>query len=172
MTAPVEEYTYKTVRLARWDFETPVAHVGTQQYFPVRHFCKRLHIDSRTQISGIKGDARFDGALKEIPFKTEAGWRPTMWLRRDKLALWLLGIDAKRCALGSTADIQAFQEDVLHAADALLFGAASHAAPEDKGIVSATVHAEFIVNCLDCGAPHFIVYENGQITVVRMRDED
>lgn len=171
MTSAIQEYTYKTMRLARWDFETPVAYIGTVQYFPVRHFCKRLHIDSRTQIGVIKADTRFDEALQEIPFKTEAGWRPTMWLRRDRLSLWLLGIDAKRCALGSVEDVQMFQEDVIRAADALLFGSAPQVAPEERGVVSATVRVEMVVNCFDCGAPHYIVHENGHTTVERMRDD-
>lgn len=172
MALATEEYTYKAVRLARWDFETPVAHVGRVQYFPVRHFCKRLKIDSRTQISVIKADSRFDGALKEIPFKTDVGWRPTLWLRREKLALWLLGIDARRCALGSTTDLQTFQEDVLREADSLLFGAAPHAAPDERGLVSSSVRVELVMNCLDCGAPHYIVHENGETTIVRLRQED
>ena len=172
MANAIEEYTYKPVRLARWEFETPVAHIGTVQYFPVRHFCKRLRIDSRTQVGVLRGDARFAGALKEIPLKTDAGWRSSMWLRRDKLALWLLGIDAKRCALGSTEEIEAFQQDVIREADALLFGNAPHAAREERGVVSTTVRVETVMNCLDCGAPHHIVYENGQATVTRMHDDD
>lgn len=172
MALATEEYTYKPLRLARWDFETSVAHEGITQYFSVRHFCKWLGIDSSTQIAFIKADSRFDEAHKDIPFKTGAGWRPSFGLRRDKLALWLLHIEPKRCRLGSREKLEAFQEDVIREAEALLFGSAPRAPIEERGLVSSTVRVEVHMNCLDCGAPHYIVHENGKTTVVRVRREE
>lgn len=172
MTATaVQRYTYKDALVPRWEFTTPVAHEGITQYFPVRHFCKWLGIDPHTQVDWLNKDSRFEGALREAPYKTAAGWRPALWIRRDMLAKWLLDIDAKRCKLGSREKLQAFQEDVIRAAETLLFGAAPNAPVEERGHVSTTIRVEVHMNCFDCGAPHYIVHENGQTTVVRVREE-
>jgi P22_AR N-terminal domain len=164
----------QTLTVSRWEFETPVAQDGTTQYFPIRHSCLWLGIDSRTQINVLKGGVHYDGALREIPYLTDAGWRPAVWIRRDKLGRWLLDVDAKRCKLRSRDKLEEFQEDVLREAEKMLFGAAPNAPADARGLVSAdsTVRVEVHMACLDCGAPHFIVWENGEATVVRERRGD
>lgn len=135
MATAVQRYTYKTLTVKRWNFETPVAQEGTVQYFPVRHFCLWLGIDSRTQVGLIKDSPHFAGAHREIPYQTGAGWRPAVWIRRDKLARWLLDINPKRCKLGSQEKLEAFQADVLAEAEAMLFGGASHTKPGEAAIL-------------------------------------
>src|SRR5258708_37362357 len=106
MTTAGQRYSYKTLMVSRWDFDTPVAQEGTAQYFPIWHFCLWLGIDSRTQINVLKGGVHYDGALREIPYLTDAGWRPAVWIRRDKLGRGLLDVDAQRCKRASRDKLQ------------------------------------------------------------------
>lgn len=135
MATAVARYTYKDVYVPRFDFTTPVAHEGRTQYFPVRHFCKWLGIDPHDQVEWVNKDSRFQDARRDIPYKTGAGWRPALWIRRDKLALWLLHIEPSRCKLGSRDRLETFQTDVLAEAEATLFGGASHTRPGEASIL-------------------------------------
>lgn len=172
-TAPA--YTYNMIRITRFGYEMPVAQREgtTLQYFPIRHICKWLGVDSPSQVATLRADSTYDGALlDELPYKTETrGWHPATWIRRDKFALWLLGIDARRCALGSREKLQKWQDEVLKAADALLFGAAPPVPHGERGVASSIVRVETHMNCLDCGAPHHVIVENGHTTVLRVRSE-
>lgn len=175
-TAPA--YTYNTIRIARFGFEMPVAlrEGSTTQYFPVRHICTWLGIDAATQRTVLHSDSQYVGAvLDDLPYRTETrGWRPAMWIRRDKFAKWLLDIDAKKCQLGSREKLQEWQAAVLKEADALLFGATPPVRSGERGAAFSTVRVETHMNCLECGAPHHVIIENGHTTVLRVlaeRDE-
>ena len=166
-------YTYDTIMIARFDYSMDVAHWGdsTTQYFPVRHICRWLGIDPGTQFEVLRTTSTYADAVIELLYDTRTrGWRPAVWLRRDKFALWLLGIDAKRCALRSREKLSEWQDAVLQAADALLFGAAPAVPPAARGGATSSVRVETHMHCLDCGAPHHVIVENGQTTVLRERD--
>lgn len=175
-TGTVPAYTYNTIRVARFAFEMPVAQQEgtTLQYFPIRHICRWLGIDHTAQYNVLRSDRGYDGALLDaLPYRTETrGWRPAVWIRRDKLAKWLLDIDAKRCALGSREKLQKWQDEVLRAADMLIFGAAPTVPLEERGVAVSTVRVETHMHCLDCGAPHHVIIENDQTTILRERDRE
>jgi hypothetical protein len=164
-------YTYDAAHLPRWNAEIPVAVEGKIQWFPVRPICLVLGIDSRTQVAILKGSDKYTGAWVEIPIKSPAGWRPTVCIRRDKVPQWFLDIDAARCALTARDELERFQTELLAEGERMLFGRKPSAPEQARGIVAYTARIEIQMACLDCGAPHFIVYENGEATVVRMHME-
>lgn len=161
MATAVMRYTYKEVYVTGFDFTTPVAHEGHTQYFPVRHFCKWLGIDPHDQVEWLNKDSRFASARREIPYKTGAGWRPALWIHRDKLALWLLHIEPSRCKLDNRDRLEDFQEAVVKAATALLFGAAPKARPDERGVLSHTAQQTLRFACPDCGSVYLITVEDG-----------
>lgn len=169
-------YTYDTIRITAFGFEMPVAQADgtTLQYFPIRHICRWLGIDHTTQYVVLRLDSVFkDALLEDLPYKTETrGWRPAMWIRRDKFARWLLDIDAKKCELRSRYTLMEWQDAILKAADTLLFGASPAVPLAERGTAHSTIHAETHMHCLDCGAPHQVIIEGERTTVLRVRSED
>jgi|SRR5579859_1241129 len=164
MATAIQRYTYKTATVRQFNFTMPVAqeNEGVTQWLPIRHFCLWLGIDSRSQIATLKADGRYDEALREIPYLTGTGWRTAMWIRRDKLARWLLDIDAKRCKLGSREDIEEFQAAVLKAAEALLFGASAPHPTSERGVLAHSERHTVRFACPDCGAAYLITIEDGE----------
>jgi len=168
-------YTYDKAYLPRWNAEIPVATDGSRpsqvQWFPVRPICLVLGIDSRSQLAALKSNPRFGSALLEVPIKSNAGWRATICIRRDKLSHWLLDIDPQRCALKAREELDAFQQELLAEGDRILFGRAPRTPSHSRGLSAYTVRVEFRISCLDCGAPHYVLYENGEVTVVHAVDD-
>jgi len=165
-------YAYDIADLSRWDAKIPIAVEGKIQWFPIRAICLVLGVDSRSQIVALKGSSKYEGAILEIPIKSPAGWRPTQCIRRDKVAQWFLDIDATRCKLGAREELEAFQIDLLAEGERMLFGRKPNLPTKERGITYHTARIEIEMACLDCGAPHFIVIEDGASEVIRMHTED
>src|SRR5215472_2289004 len=121
-------YTYGTVMLPRWEAELPVAKESgsTSQWFPVRSMCRILGVDDETQVE-IAKKAYLD-ALREVPMKLpRVGWGSVLCIRRKEMALWVGGIDPKRCKMGARGPLEEFRRDLLSAADRLFWNPAQPA---------------------------------------------
>ncbi len=110
-------YQYGTVHLARWDALLPVAlELGSRiQWFPVRAMCRILGVREEQQVAHLK-DAYAD-ALREVPMQLEIGWRSPLCIRRKEMALWVAGIDPRRCKLEARGPLEEFRRDLLAAAE-------------------------------------------------------
>lgn len=173
MTAtPEHSYRYETIVLsARFNHAViPIAIEGKAGFLPVVAFCDLLSINKRNQADALKGDGRFlqPDVLREVPFRlTEAGWRMVLSIRRDKLGLWLLGIDPERLKPESRGQINYLQEEVSQLTDRLIFGART-VPVEQRGVVEVSGVREYRFPCEDCGAWHILRdYGNGDVEVMR-----
>ncbi len=171
MPTQVVHYTYPQLYLPRWQVHIPAARPqdGHTLYFPVAFFCEFLGIDKRKQVAALRRDGRYlpEVVLREVPFNLSGvGWRMVLSIRKAELALWLVGIDPLRCKLEVQDRIAELQHDVMEAADRLLFGAAPAAPREQRGQVTYEQREEIRFACLECGAVHRILIENGAVTVL------
>jgi hypothetical protein len=115
-------YTYGVATLPRWDTELPVAKEtdSTSQWFLVRAMCRVLGVDDETQVDIVK--KAYSYALREVPMKLpRVGWRSVLCIRRKEMALWVGGIDPKRCKLSARGPLEEFRQDLLTAADRLFW---------------------------------------------------
>ena len=164
-----ERYTYPELYLSRWNVYIPTAREGNTLYFPVVWFCNFLKIDKRSQLAVLRSDSRYakEEALPEVPFNYSGVWRTYLAIRRRECALWISGIDPQRCAPDMRGHIAEFQAELMSEAERLLFGAAPGVALEGRGQVEYSQRERIRIYCQDCGAPHIIIIENGEATVIR-----
>jgi hypothetical protein len=166
-------YTYGTVALPRWQTEVSVAKEarGTTQWFPVRAMCRVLGVDEEKQVAIVKD--KYPDALDEVPMRiATVGWRTPLCIKRKEMALWVGGIDPKRCKLSARGPLEQFRRDLLDAADRLFWSPAKGAPVCERASVTFSARVEIQMVCQDCGAPHYIIHENGETTVIRIRDEE
>ncbi len=159
-------YTYGVLRLPKWGYDAPLAQEGTAQYFPVRPLCEWLEIDARSQREKLRSDSRYEDALREIPFLGTSGWRSHLCIRRAELGLWFAGMDVRRVSAHVRGRLDEFQRDLMAEAQRLLFGAAPLAPVGERGQVTYQQREEIRFACIECGAVHRILIENGVVTVL------
>jgi hypothetical protein len=58
------------------------------------------------------------------------------------------------------------------AADRLFWRPAKSAPEGERAGVTFSARIEVQMHCQDCGAPHYIIHEHGETTVIRIRDEE
>jgi hypothetical protein len=159
-------YQYGTVHLARWDALLPVAlELGSRiQWFPVRAMCRILGVREEQQVAHLK--EAYPDALREVPMQLEIGWRSPLCIRRKEMALWVAGIDPRRCKLEARGPLEEFRRDLLAAADQLFWRNTNEAVAETNTSSGAFITGEFVVHCDECGMTHRILLHDGVMTVI------
>lgn len=162
-------YTYPELYLPRLQTYVPTAREGNTLYFPVTWWCDRLGVSKRMQLEVLRGDSRYtaDAVLREVPFKLSGVWRSVLAIRKRECAWWIAGIDPQRCRPEVREQLTEIQAELMLEAERLLFGAAPRVALEGRGRVEYSQRERIRFHCLDCGAPHIIVIENGEAQVLR-----
>ncbi len=158
-------YTYGTVALPRWQTELPVAQEtdNTTQWFPVRAMCRVLGVDEEKQVAIVK--EAYPDALDEVPMRlARVGWRTPLCIKRAEMALWVGGINPKKCKLSARGPLEEFRRDLLAAADRLFWRPAQSAPEGERAGVTFSARIEVQMHCQDCGAPHYIIHEHGETT--------
>ncbi len=56
-----------------------------------------------------------------MPLLLEVGWRSPLCVRRKEMALWVAGIDPRRCKLEARGPLEEFRKELLVAADQLFW---------------------------------------------------
>jgi hypothetical protein len=159
-------YQYGTVHLARWDALLPVAlELGSRiQWFPVRTMCRILGVREEQQVAHLK--EAYPDALREVPLQLEVGWRSPLCIRRKEMALWVAGIDPRRCKLEARGPLEEFRRELLAAADQLFWRKTNEVAEEANSSHGSFVSGEFIVHCDECGMTHRVILQDGVMTVI------
>lgn len=168
-------YVYGTACLPRFDNATMTIareQDGVTQWFPISATCAALGLDAAAQRRALARDEVLTDAVRDVPFKTAAGWRMTTCLPRKEWVRWLAQMDPRRVKGVARDRLREFQDDVLAEADRLFFSPRGHTPPNERGVASAVVRVEVRMNCFECGAPHYILHENGKTTVLRIRAEE
>lgn len=162
-------YTYPDLYLPRWGVHVPTARDGNTLYFPVTWWCSQLGVSKRMQLEVLRGTLRYtaEGVLREVPFKLSGVWRSVLAIRKRECAWWVVGIDPQRCRPAVREQLTAIQEELITEADRLIFGAAPGVPIEGRGQVEYSQRERIRIYCQDCGAPHIIIIENGEATVIR-----
>lgn len=155
--------------LPRWNIALHVAVERDRkiQWFPLRSICGALGVSWSSQSEVIKQQARFREATRMISLKTEAGTRQMLCMKRPELSFWIAGIDPRRVKGELRDDLEAFQRELMNAADKLLWPG-THVLPAgQRGVIYHADRTEITFACEDCGAFHRIIIENGEVTVTR-----
>jgi len=159
-------YQYGTVHLARWDALLPVAlELGSRiQWFPIRAMCRILGVREEQQVAHLK--EVYPDALREVPVQLDVGWRSPLCIRRKEMALWVAGIDPRRCKLEARGPLEEFRRELLAAADQLFWRKTNEAAEETTYGVKSFITGEFVVHCDECGMTHRVLLQDGVMTVI------
>ena len=160
MATATEAYRYARLRVQLFDKDVPTVAVGRTVYFPIRALCNVLGITPQAQISKLRADARYAGAIRDIPIPTVKGLREAACVRKREAARWLSEIDAARVVLSVRGTLQQFQDELFAAADRWLFGDESDVV-RDLGSkfdrpVRGTLH---LGECPRCGLPLCLVLD-------------
>lgn len=162
-------YKLETIVLPRWDVALHVAVERDRktQWFPLRALCGVLGISWPSQSEVIKRTPRLEEATRILQLQTDAGMRPMVCMKRPELAFWLAGIDARRVKADFRDELEAFQIELMNAADKLLWPG-THVLPAgQRGVLYHADRTEITFACEDCGAFHRIILEDGEVTVTR-----
>jgi len=142
------------------------------QWFPIRAQCVLLELDVDRQKRSARQD--YPDALREIPVELPVGWRRVQCIRKKEFALWLAGIDPKRCKLGAQRALESYRQEVLAAADRILWkninlGSASAILPSDTPR-ETQVEIRAIGLCPCCNRVTRVLIEDG-VTVLQHVDD-
>jgi P22_AR N-terminal domain len=174
MAIEVASYHYGIVTLPRWNATVSVAQEVDKhiQWFPVRHMCGVLGVEEERQVKIVKES--YPHALDTISLRltSDSPWRPVLCIRRKEMADWVGHIKPEKCKLSARGPLIEFQEELLAAADRLFWRPARSAPEGERAGVTFSARIEVQMHCQDCGAPHYIIHEHGETTVIRIRDEE
>lgn len=163
-------YTYSKLHMPRWEVTIPIARAGTVQWVPARLTCTAIGLDAQTQLGAIR--RRFSGHVREVPFRTRAGWRDYLALPADDFALWLAGINPARCKLQTRPQLEAFTADAKAALQALLFKPDYIPPdPDAHGVLQVRSQQELVFAC-ECGRHWRIVTADGRAVEVERLSGD
>jgi hypothetical protein len=143
------------------------AHV---QWFPVRHVARALEVSEDRQVEVVK--EHYAEALRMIPIKMAVGWRDVLCIRRQEMALWVAGINPKRCKLETREHLEAYRVELCVAADQLFWkhislGSAQAHQPVEGAVV--TLVADGVVYC-EHGTPHKPVMRDGKLYIESLEE--
>jgi hypothetical protein len=82
------------------------------------------------------------------------------------MALWVAGIDPRRCKLEARGPLEESRRDSLAAADQLFWRKTNEIAEEASYGVKSFVTGEFGVHCDECGLTHRVLLQDGVMTVI------
>jgi hypothetical protein len=178
MLQQVEVYRYAAIH-TRLGTMTVVNEVDAEekvaaQWFPVRAHCELLELEPERQKKIVRED--YLDALREIPIQLPIGWRRVLCIRRKEMALWLGGIDPKRCKLGAREALEEYRVELAAAADQLLWKHISlGSAVMTRTLAETTavyVHAQAEGSCLACGAQQRVTIHDGVATWELLGEEE
>jgi hypothetical protein len=177
MSVSVAGYVFGRVKLPeRWGgAEVAVAQEVDRhvQWFPVRFMSGVIGVEEERQVKIVK--ERYPQAVDTIQLRLTRGspWRPVLCIRRREMALWIGGIDPKKCKISAQGPLREFQEELLRAADQLFWKPASDLWNDQpqEGVSVVYMRAEGPATCAYCGQRNWIVMENGVITATMCGQE-
>lgn len=156
--------------MRRWEVTLPVARSGKTQWLPIRLTCAAIGLDPQTQFTAIR--RRFAGTVREVPYKTRAGWRDYLALPADDFALWLAGINPARCKLENREQLEAFIADAKATLERLLFNPDYIPPdPDAHGVLRVSTRQELVFAC-ECGRHWRIVTADGQSDIERISGDE
>jgi hypothetical protein len=172
MAGEIVAYKPYAVQLHRWDMAVTIVRTDDgRAFFAVRPLCQGLGINSQTQLAMLQDDERYADALHTFRIPTAGGMQDVVCLRRRETAWWIANVNPKKVKASVRDDLEEFQAALMAEADRLLFGALPHVPESERGHVDYRQHDRIRIACLDCGAPHVVVIENGQAYVMRETGE-
>jgi hypothetical protein len=172
--------------LAEWDLtlflvKTPEVKQPEDCWFSVSPICDQLGIEDYRQRQRLQADHRFTGYLRELPVKTDAGYRTSLCMRMGKIGLWFTTINPAKVGARFQGRLEQLQADLeARAARAVLGKAADYLAPSTKRPAladnsstsdpasmrpDATARAEIYFRC-EHGTDYCIVIEDGKPTAI------
>ncbi len=157
-----------------WGISVTLVRAGDSGavYFPVRQVCEGLGIDADKQLRTLSAaHAGNVGALAEIRLPTAGGMQKAVCLRQKETAWWLINLDDARCKPAIRGHLQAIKQQMIAAADAILFGDIDREGEGERGLLASSSRQEFVLACLDCGARHRVIFVNGEATVTLERED-
>jgi hypothetical protein len=170
----VEVYQQGVIQTRLGDIPVALETQARIQWFPVRAMSRLLGVDEDRQAQVVK-DA-YAEALREIPMQLPVGMRRVLCIRRKEFALWIAGINPKRCKLGAQKALEEYRVELLAAADQLFWkhvsiGSSTALTAPSTSATTVSVHAEIDHACLKCGAAHHLVYVDGVVTTTLQEEE-
>lgn len=168
---------FETLRyhLGDWGLEvflvrTPDVKDPKDCWFSVRPICEQMGIDVSSQRERLQTDHRFVGFLRELPVKTDAGYRSSLCLRIAKIGTWFTIISPLKINPRFRGKLEALQADIERkAAEAVLGEAAVHLLPPRAKLETPVevVRGEMHFHCPQCSASLCIVIDgNGYHVMV------
>lgn len=158
---------YKQFPLAiDWLGGVQVLVVATESgpYIGVRSVCDAIGVAYATQSAYLRDDdaQMYAGdALKRVEVETRGGRQELLFIRRREFSFWVVHISPKRVKPEVVDRLDEFRQQVMDAADRIMFGDLSPVGPSTK-LVPAPQGA-FTMHCLRCGAPHALEAQDGQV---------
>ncbi len=115
---------YLPVAMPTWDVDILfVQDDDGTLYVPVRLTCQALGVaDPKGQIEKLQGEDGYPEALVELPIPTAGGIQSAVCIRKREGALWVGSINPKKVKPTVRGKLAEFKQDLLAAADRLLFG--------------------------------------------------
>ncbi len=114
---------YLPVDMPAWDVKLLfVQDDDGTLYLPVRLTCQALGIDHKGQLEKLQGDDGYPEALIELPVPTAGGMQRATCIHKREGAAWIGSINPKRVKESVRGRLAEFKQDLLIAADRLLFG--------------------------------------------------
>jgi hypothetical protein len=170
--------------LPEWDLtlflvKTPEVKQPEDCWFSVSPICDQLGIEDYRQRQRLQADRRFSGYLRDLPVKTDAGYRTSLCMRIGKIGLWFTMINPAKVGTRFQGRLEQLQVDIeARATHAILGEAAEYLAPSTKRPAPAdgssdptgmqpvaAVRAEIHFRC-EHGTDYCIVIEDGKATIL------
>jgi hypothetical protein len=171
MSVSVGQYTYGVLHMPRWEVSIPIAREGKIAYLPIRLTCKAIGVDPQTQFTVIHG--RFEDTSRTVPFNIEGvGWRPFLALPSDDAALWIAGINPKKCKITARGTLEDFIAEAKQVLEGMIFKPDYVPSdPSSFGVLSLSTRTVQVFAC-ECGRHWRIVTEDGETSVERISGDE
>lgn len=160
---------YLPVDMPAWDVKLLfVQDDDGTLYLPVRMTCQALGIDHKGQLERLQGEDGYPDALVELPIPTAGGMQRATCIRKREGAAWVGSINPRKVKASVRGRLEEFRNDLLAAADRLLFGDMSGIATLPA--VVKRPHGHIDLDCPRCGAGWTLLLDETGLDI-RLRDE-